>query len=545
MNREYTNMASRVGTRLLPSTIDEIAASDPDRVWACIPRDGSDISKGYKDITYRQFANAINHAAAWLGSSLGGSVPNAFEVATYQGLNDHRLPALAVAIAKVGKQLLIPFSLAPTPVKQHLIDAANCKFCIYSEEVQDQLKGLLDGRTHIRPVVIPPVDTWFTDVAATHYPYHKSWDEGQHDPWLIFHTSGTTGFPKLVTYTNRMMTSFDIAQILPSVSQESTQLSWHRGKRVYSIIPMSHFSGMTAALQSTVFLGTTLILGPPSPPSPPLVMSILQYGKVDGFVSIPSVLRSMVLQPQCLELLKRLKFIQWIGAPLDNNTGTVLSQHTRICPAMGTTECGPYFLLTPDSPSDWAYYIFQPGQGITFEAHGDHLFELVFHKNGDALWQQAFLLFPEKEVYRTGDLFAKHLEKEGLWMYAGRSDDMVVLANGANVNAANIEEKLMQHLDVSLAMVGGSGKDRTFAIVELGDEALRQAQQGGKDKVLEGIWRVVEAVNKELSDYTRLTRDSLLICGGEKRLVRGPKGNVVRGASLRNFSEEIEELFRK
>jgi acyl-coenzyme A synthetase/AMP-(fatty) acid ligase len=352
------------------------------------------------------------------------------------------------------------------------------------------------------------------------------------------------GLPKPITYTHRMMTSFDISQIHPSAAQEKTQLSWHKAKRVYSIIPMSHFSGMTAALQSTVFLCATLILGPASPPSPPLAMSILHHSKADGFVSLPAILRAMSLQPQCLEVLKRLEFIQWIGAPLDEKTGAMLSHHTRICPAMGTTECGPYFLLTPSSPSEWAYYIFQSGQGIAFEARGDNLFELVFRRSEDAVWQQVFFVYPRLEVYKTGDLFRKHPEKEELWSYAGRRDDMVVLANSANINAAGIEEKIMRHPDVSVAMVGGAGDDRAFVMVELRDDALVRVREGGRDKVFEEVWGTIEEVNEELSDYTRLRREFVVLCGWEKRLVRGPKGNLVRGASLETFKDEIRELWK-
>jgi acyl-coenzyme A synthetase/AMP-(fatty) acid ligase len=308
------------------------------------------------------------------------------------------------------------------------------------------------------------------------------------------------GFPKLNTYTHRMMTSFDISQILPSTAQENTQLSWHKAKRVYSIILMSHFSGMTAALQSTVFLCTTLILGPASPPSPLLVMSILQHSKADGFVSLPAILRAMSLQPQCLEVLKRLEFIQWIGAPLDDKTGAILSHHTRICPAMGTTECGPYFLLTPSSPSGWAYYIFQSGQGIAFEARGNNLFELVFRRGEEGVWQQVFFVYPQLEVYETGDLFRKHPEKEELWSYAGRRDDMIVQANSANMNAAGIEEKIMRHPNVSVAMVGGAGEDRAFVIVELNDDSLVRVQEGGRDKVFEEVWGAVDEVIEGLSD---------------------------------------------
>lgn len=94
------------GNRLIASLIDSYAVTDPQRAWASIPRDNQDISKGFIDISYKQFANAINHASWWLETNLNSSesLPN-FEVLAYAGPKDLRYPILAVAMVKVGKQV--------------------------------------------------------------------------------------------------------------------------------------------------------------------------------------------------------------------------------------------------------------------------------------------------------------------------------------------------------------------------------------------------------------------------------------------------------
>jgi len=53
------------GKRLLTNVIDFYANNDPARIWATAV-DDKDLSKGYKGITFRNFANAINHASSWL-----------------------------------------------------------------------------------------------------------------------------------------------------------------------------------------------------------------------------------------------------------------------------------------------------------------------------------------------------------------------------------------------------------------------------------------------------------------------------------------------
>lgn len=67
----------------------------------------------------------------------------------------------------------------------------------------------------------------------------------------------------------------------------------------------------------------------------------------------------------------------------------------------------------------------------------------MIKKSKEALWQTVLHMFPELDVYETKDLFRKHSTKGGLWAYAGHSDDIVVLSNGANINASTVQEKLM------------------------------------------------------------------------------------------------------
>ena len=54
------------GQRLLASLIDAHATNDPGRLWATAPVDDEDLTRGYRDITYRDLVYAINHASWWL-----------------------------------------------------------------------------------------------------------------------------------------------------------------------------------------------------------------------------------------------------------------------------------------------------------------------------------------------------------------------------------------------------------------------------------------------------------------------------------------------
>lgn len=53
--------------------------------------------------------------------------------------------------------------------------------------------AILQGAPGIRTVTGPELEELFQETEAEPHVYKKSWEEAKDDPWLIFHTSGTTG----------------------------------------------------------------------------------------------------------------------------------------------------------------------------------------------------------------------------------------------------------------------------------------------------------------------------------------------------------------
>ena len=92
----------RHGQRIILSVIDELVQQEPNSTWVSVPIDEGDLSKGYKEITYGQFSNAVNHAVQWLRKTLPPSSEPSQSFA-YAGPKDLRYPILAVAAGKLGK----------------------------------------------------------------------------------------------------------------------------------------------------------------------------------------------------------------------------------------------------------------------------------------------------------------------------------------------------------------------------------------------------------------------------------------------------------
>lgn len=85
---------------LLPHLVDKRASLTPDTIYSEYPVSTLTYDEGYRKITYKDFANAINAAAAWLVDTLGPGKD--FETLAYIGPNDIRYPALILGAVKAG-----------------------------------------------------------------------------------------------------------------------------------------------------------------------------------------------------------------------------------------------------------------------------------------------------------------------------------------------------------------------------------------------------------------------------------------------------------
>jgi len=117
------------GFRLLPTLVDYYATNKvPRQPWAAIPIDSNDLSKGFKDVTYSQLSNAVNHAALWLSRELPTATTE-FETIAYVGPKDLRYPILALAVAKLGRRVCTLTLLAVLQVLLEIIELTRIRFC--------------------------------------------------------------------------------------------------------------------------------------------------------------------------------------------------------------------------------------------------------------------------------------------------------------------------------------------------------------------------------------------------------------------------------
>jgi acyl-CoA synthetase (AMP-forming)/AMP-acid ligase II len=90
--------------KLLAHILDEVAHNDPDKLFGEIPCKPDTFAEGYRKVSYRQVANAVNAMAHWIEASLGRSTT--FETLVYFGPHDMRYIILILAAVKTGYRVL-------------------------------------------------------------------------------------------------------------------------------------------------------------------------------------------------------------------------------------------------------------------------------------------------------------------------------------------------------------------------------------------------------------------------------------------------------
>ena len=102
MENTDLNVPLNCGQRLIPSCIDEISVSDPERPFVLTPK-SADPANGFNTTTFRAFAGAVNSCSMWIERELGKSTD--FETLFYSGAQDLLYPIFLLAAVKTGHKV--------------------------------------------------------------------------------------------------------------------------------------------------------------------------------------------------------------------------------------------------------------------------------------------------------------------------------------------------------------------------------------------------------------------------------------------------------
>lgn len=241
----------------------------------------------------------------------------------------------------------------------------------------------------MRHAVIRTFDEWLAQESVAHYPYEKTFEEAANDPFIVIHTSGSTGLPKPITLRHGGLATPDAHHVMPSSDGYDPAVVLHTGQghpRVFVTLPPFHVSfPLTDPSDSTHVLILTLksqmagilgqlvialyyrytIIWPPAgrPVSTDMVDELLDNVEVDGLFLAPSVLEDLSQSESSLEKLRKAKFVEFGGGwvPHIPSLRVLLSEDQALLPDMLVIQLPN----TPRSSTFWALQKQQCHRSIT------------------------------------------------------------------------------------------------------------------------------------------------------------------------------------
>lgn len=406
----------------------------------------------------------------------------------------------------------------------------------------------------MQAIEVSPVESWFPETEVPHFPYTKTFEQGEWDTLVVLHTSGSTGMPKPIEVKQGTMAISDAFQVYPEHNGGSrvAVVEWARQtKRTFSPMPLFHAAGSVVALCMAFYWETPLVLGIADRPlTGDLVVECLAHADVDSAFLPPAIIEDMSQTEEGSQALANLVAVCFGGGNLAREAGNrLVKMGVRFNNLIGATEWAPFPTYTVSDPSLWQYHHYNPhvfGSEFRERPGEDGVYELVIvrqkqNEKHPGL-QGVFYTFPELKEWSTKDLYRPHPTLPDHWIYHGRADNIIVFSSGEKLNPVTIEEIVGDHPLLKGAMVVGMQRFQAGLIVE--PQSYPQTDEE-KQAVLDAVWPLVEKANDETVQHGRVTRDMVVLSNPEKPFLRAGKGTVQRAMTVELYKDEIQQMYEK
>lgn len=159
------------------------------------------------------------------------------------------------------------------------------------------------------------------------YPWNRSLQEVASEPFVILHTSGSTGQPKMVEVNHALTATIDSQQDLPEVDGRCVTSRLWKDRKLYAAMPLFHSAGFNV-LAFSIFQGTQPVLGPSDqPPCVQTVERILDMNVATAGLIPPSLLTEITNELTILRRFSRWDSVLFGGGPI----GVWRSELIRFC----------------------------------------------------------------------------------------------------------------------------------------------------------------------------------------------------------------------
>ncbi|KAJ5222267.1 uncharacterized protein N7469_008507 [Penicillium citrinum] len=518
--------------------IDSIAANNPDTLY-CIHPVSNDISEGWVNVNFKALVNAINRTAVWIQENVTSSTEP--ETIAYVGANDIRYVAFIFACMRLRHTALLLSTRNSEQASRHILTATKSTKIVYSSERNRQIEELNGADASLKTVQLPGLWELFDRDGESPAPVVNEPVEDAEDRVAIYiHSSGTTGMPKPVPMTNGYLMTIEHIGAMPVPEGRLTSLSPGSGpgNLHFTMSPFFHLMGILTII-IPISYHCPFVLGPERPLTDELFSQIVKETEPKIGIIASSLIEDLCKSELGFKSLCTFDYLTFGGSPLAKHVGDRLAEEVPIQSVLGTSECSIFPALRSQNKEDWSYLEFNPNAGLEMHDVGEGLYELVVQRGDSRKAKAVFHTYPDKTEYRTGDLFSSHPVKNGLWLYAGRQDDLIVLSNGEKFNPTSMEETIASHPLVNHVLVVGQGRFQTAAVIE----PSWSVWSGEPNSLIDEIWPLAAQANGAAPAYAQLMKERVAIASQSKPFPLTPKGTVKRRVATNDYAAEIDALY--
>ncbi|CAG8819703.1 21826_t:CDS:1, partial [Gigaspora margarita] len=491
----------------------------------------------YEEINYQDFDIIINKYANYWSKQLENENLDKDSVIGYFSPSGPEYLYNFMALWKLGFTILFLSPKNSEPALIHLLKESKSHILIYDSQLSKISKNAQNELVsqHSQTLKIFQLPNSLKNENIDHSAPVLKLDKDPYEKVIaIFHSSGSTSFPKLVPLTNRYF-------LLMEPNYKADDI-------VLTTSPLFHIFGAAVSI-ITIFCPGPVFVFPIVSGSVPLVNEILHslnQSKANVLYTLPATIEQIYKnRPEEIKTLLKLRSIGYGGAALSPQIGKQLVQSGVIIQSVyGSTETG-ILMRTSENSSNipWnAMKLVIPESDIKWIERNDFLDdakELVIKKGTPTL--SNIKGNTEDGGYRVGDLFLETPKGSGFYLLLGRTDDTIVHSTGEKTNPIPIEDTIRLNQFVKQVVVVGFNRPFNCLLIELDYENIKMTPFLD---VTKSIFDSIHQANNDCPSHSRIFDEMVYILPLEgKTIPRTIKNNVQRKKVEIELKEEIKMLY--
>ncbi|PWY98447.1 acetyl-CoA synthetase-like protein [Testicularia cyperi] len=546
----FLSEAPYEGRACLNALMDDRVREDRDKVFLSVTKSTEPFE--WMHLTYGQLEQCVRAATAHYASIVPprkrGEKQNNVACYALSSL-DSFVTELALLRMGHGAALLSPNNSVPALI--HLVKTIDADTIIYSSDRLAAVQETLDLLTvdadegpkvsaHLQFPAYQAIQQGRLDPLGDDLDPHSteiSYAELANDKSITMHSSGSTGFPKPLTYTHEQYMTL----ISDSVPYDA-----------FCTVPVFHGYGC-AVIWRQYLIRRRLYLYSENIRVDQLSEAILK-SDATIFHAVPFTYKMMAESESGLSLLRRFEVCCYSGAACPQEVGDhLVANDVNLIGFLGSTEAGHMMDSLRDFANDKDWNVYRPSPRLAPHVVFENIsgaeegpFDMVIHKP----WKPLTKHNRPDGSYASGDLFEKVRRADGSvkgYVYIGRGDDTLIHFSGEKTNPVPMEQTFRSSPLLRDCLVFGTGQNHTGALIipyEQFWEAFANLSEDQRQTAMKKeIQPLIDEVNRQAPSHSRLVLEMIRFLSPENRFPLADKGSIKRPAANQLYSEQIGQLY--